>query len=290
MQLPSTSTLSMLAQGESLSCNTTACWDRVYPVSESSMEGRFAIVVAADRSTWLSGQAAYKLKKGDEVMFRQTVDDLLRPYLGPPHGFDGASSITMVAGGGKCVVKYMQALHRIFDDTGEDKTSVTLLYGSSSTDEILLMEELTVMNKRNAGRLKVVFVVGQSRKTGQVKGWHVTASERTGMPSPSDVPIRDIGWLDQTHVHRYSFPPGGFFAARGLPTPDGWAKSELWLCGKPSMVEELIGADPTGEADGEPVLGTAAGVRGAQLEALRPLGEASALANLSFSSSEIYLW
>ena len=53
---------------------------------------------------------------------------------------------------------------------------------------------------------------------------------------------KEVGWIDEDKIQTHAFPPGSFFTKRGIPKPDDWVGSEVWVCGVPAMYKALSGA------------------------------------------------
>jgi cytochrome-b5 reductase len=178
------------------------------PISKETMLGKFELLVkrydGGVMSSWLD-----KLPLGASVDFKHIPFNLKVQYP-----FEGKKSITLVCAGTGITPMY-QALHKLLDTPGDDR-SVTLLYGNKSADDILLKDELDAMAAEHGRRLKVVHVLGAAPDDAAPPGWQDTPTY-----------VAETGWIDRAKIEQYAFPPS--------------SDTLLFVCGLPAMYEALCG-------------------------------------------------
>ncbi|KAJ1844943.1 hypothetical protein LPJ73_005007 [Coemansia sp. RSA 2703] len=127
----------------------------------------------------------------------------------------------MVAGG-TGVAPMVQLIERVLRDP-EDRTTLRLLYGSPSQEDIILRERLDTLAREHPGRLHVEYLVQRGAAGGEEVGVGV------GVPGGSRV---------AKHVQ-------GFDKARDV----------VLVCGPDAMMREVCGVRPLGDAGQGPLGG-----------------------------------
>ena len=152
-------------------------------------------------------QYLHELSIGDRVAFKHIKFNIKAQYP-----FEGAQNITLLAAGTGITPMY-QALLKLMNTPG-DSRKVTLLYGSKSKADILLLPELEVMAKAHTDRLKIVHIVGTSPTDSPPSEWDHVASVQGG-------------WIDEAKIKEYAAPPAN--------------DTLIFVCGLPGMYDALCG-------------------------------------------------
>ncbi|GMI25425.1 hypothetical protein TeGR_g5131, partial [Tetraparma gracilis] len=177
------------------------------PVSTNAKVGAFDLMVKIYPEGNLS-QHLDKMKVGDELSFKHIPFNVKRQYP-----FE-KKNIAMIAGG-TGIAPMIQALHALLGNP-DDETSVTLLYGSQRSDQILASEVLGEWAESHGDRLKVVNVLSAEPEG---TGW-------TGQK----------GFINKELITKHF--PG--------PAED----VEIFVCGPPPMYDALCGARGEEELSG----------------------------------------
>lgn len=176
------------------------------PISETSKLGSFDLLVKRYPNGAVS-QYLHELSIGDRVAFKHIKFNIKAQYP-----FEGAQNITLLAAGTGITPMY-QALLKLMNTPG-DSRKVTLLYGSKSKADILLLPELEVMAKAHTDRLKIVHIVGTSPTDSPPSEWDHVASVQGG-------------WIDEAKIKEYAAPPAN--------------DTLIFVCGLPGMYDALCG-------------------------------------------------
>ncbi|KAJ2378564.1 hypothetical protein IW150_000716 [Coemansia sp. RSA 2607] len=147
--------------------------------------------------------------------------ELRGPLLTWPYRSNKYRQVYMVAGG-TGVAPMVQLIERVLRDP-EDRTTLRLLYGSPSQEDIILRERLDTLAREHPGRLHVEYLVQRGAAGGEEVGVGV------GVPGGSRV---------AKHVQ-------GFDKARDV----------VLVCGPDAMMREVCGVRPLGDAGQGPLGG-----------------------------------
>jgi len=180
--------------------------NRYTPITDSATLGSFELLVRR-YTNGSASQHLFGLSIGDTVSFKH-----IKPNIKAQYPFEGAQNITLLAAGTGITPMY-QALLKLMGTPG-DTRPVTLLYGSKSVADILLLDELEAMAKAHPERLTVVHVVGTAPTDPPPAGWDKVA-QAVG------------GWIDEAKIKQHAAPPA--------------QDSLLFVCGLPPMYAALCG-------------------------------------------------
>lgn len=184
------------------------------PISPNEVTGSFQLIVKRYVGGAVS-QYLHALEVGAEVSFKHIIFNVKRQYP-----FEPARSISLLCAGTGIAPIY-QALLRLMNTPGDER-KVTLLYGNKSPDDILLKDELDAFARQHPDRLKVVHVVGETADAAAPAGWAST-----------DTYTAETGWIDETKIRKYCFPPS--------------YDTAVFVCGLPIMYDLWCG--PRTEAE-----------------------------------------
>lgn len=131
------------------------------PVSTNAMIGKFQLVV----KIYPGGKMSNYLKDlalGESVEFKHIEKNVKIQYpFGKKH-------ITMLVGG-TGITPMIQALHAILGTAG-DSTTVTMLFGNKTQNDILCRDLLESWAKASSGRFKIVHMLSEAKNDDAWKG------------------------------------------------------------------------------------------------------------------------
>ncbi|TPX35760.1 hypothetical protein SmJEL517_g02000 [Synchytrium microbalum] len=145
---------------------------------------------------------------GDKVYIRG-------PLVSMPYESNMADEIGMIAGGTGITPMY-QLIKRILRNPDE-RTRITLLYGSKSEKDILLHNELEILQSAHPDRFKVHYIVDEPLEATEWKG--------------------ERGFVSQAMIQKYMPPPT-------------LQKSLVLVCGPEGMVRHVAGTKRSEESQG----------------------------------------
>jgi cytochrome-b5 reductase len=174
----------------------------------ADLEGEMALVVKTYPNGKM-GNAFASLSPGDTMLFKGPM----KKYEYTPNQFD---RVTLIAGG-TGITPVFQLMDAIISNP-DDKTTVHVLYGSRSSEDILLKPLLDSMAYSYPEKVKVTYVIDRPEQ-----GW-------TGL----------TGYIT----------PEAITAIHGAP---GNPRSKVFVCGPPPMMEAVCG--PKGANYTQGVLG-----------------------------------
>ncbi|MCJ1388312.1 hypothetical protein MMC18_001158 [Xylographa bjoerkii] len=147
------------------------------PVSNNSDLGRLELCIKVYPDGALTGHYMTNLKIGDSVEFRGPTG-MMRYRKGM------CSQIGMVAGGTGITPMY-QVIRAICEDPS-DKTTISLLYGNNTLNDILLRDKLDGFAKTYPEKFRVWYVLGKPPKDWQYGNGYVTKDlAQTRLPAPA---------------------------------------------------------------------------------------------------------
>jgi len=153
------------------------------PVSTNEMIGKFQLVIKKYPGGKMSNYID-NLAIGERLLFKHIEKNVKIQY---PFK---SSHITMLIGG-TGITPAIQALHAILG-TPDDKTTVNLIWGNKTQDDILGKELLETWAAGSGGRLKVTHVLSMAENdaswTGE-KGFITKELIQKNTPGPSDNPL-----------------------------------------------------------------------------------------------------
>ncbi|KAJ8070158.1 hypothetical protein OCU04_000551 [Sclerotinia nivalis] len=148
------------------------------PVSNNSDPGELRLVIKMYPDGLLTGKYLQHLKVGDEIEIRG-------PKGAMRYRKGMVKEIGMIAGGTGITPMY-QLIRAICEDP-TDKTSVTLLYGNNSEEDILLREQLDGFAKKYPENFRVHYVLSNPSKDWQrAQGYVTKEMVEEKFPKPSD--------------------------------------------------------------------------------------------------------
>ena len=168
------------------------------PVSTNDVAGEFELKVKIYPDGNLS-QHMSSMKVGDTLEFKHIVFNVKKQY---PFGVENVSMLV----GGTGITPMIQALHAILGNK-DDKTKVSMLYGSQKSDQILAEEVLSDWQKEYPDRLSVT---------------HVLSNEPTGSSWKGE-----RGFINKDLIEKH------------FPAPD--TDTNIFVCGPPPMYNALCG-------------------------------------------------
>lgn len=168
------------------------------PVSTNDVAGEFELMVKIYPDGNLS-QHMSSMKVGDTLEFKHIVFNVKKQY---PFGVKNVSMLV----GGTGITPMIQALHAILGNK-DDKTKVSMLYGSQKSDQILAEEVLSDWQKEYPDRLSVT---------------HVLSNEPTGSSWKGE-----RGFINKDLIKKH------------FPAPD--TETNIFVCGPPPMYNALCG-------------------------------------------------
>ncbi|KAM0128491.1 hypothetical protein ACHAO1_008955 [Botrytis cinerea] len=148
------------------------------PVSNNSDPGELRLVIKMYPDGLLTGKYLQHLKVGDEIEVRG-------PKGAMRYRKGMVKKIGMIAGGTGITPMY-QLIRAICEDP-TDETSVTLLYGNNSEEDILLREQLDNFAKKYPENLRIHYVLSKPSKDWKLATGYVTKEMvEEYFPEPSD--------------------------------------------------------------------------------------------------------
>ncbi|KAM5375380.1 hypothetical protein ACJZ2D_005941 [Fusarium nematophilum] len=166
------------------------------PVSASDEPGYLELLVKKYPDGKASGHL-HSLNPGDKLLFAAA----LRGFNWKPNSY---SHITLIAGGAGITPIYQLAQGILGNP--DDKTSMTLVFGVNSDEDVLLKDEFEKFSKEFPGRFKAVYTVSKPKEGS---------------------PFRK-GYVNEELLRELVPPP-----ERG--------DTKVFVCGPPAMEEALVG-------------------------------------------------
>ncbi|ODV85730.1 hypothetical protein CANARDRAFT_7105 [[Candida] arabinofermentans NRRL YB-2248] len=147
------------------------------PISDVDQVGTFDVLVKKYEGGKMSSHI-HDLKEGDTLSFKGPIVK----WKWEPNSY---KELTLIAGGTGIAPMY-QLIHGVLKNK-EDKTKLTLLYGSKTPEDILLKETLDELAKTHPDQFKVTYFVDTAGKgvEGVTEGF-ITKDVLSKIPGPSD--------------------------------------------------------------------------------------------------------
>ncbi|KAJ4312081.1 hypothetical protein N0V84_010104 [Fusarium piperis] len=151
------------------------------PVSASDEPGYLELLVKKYPNGRASGHL-HSLNPGDKLLFAAA----LKGYTWKPNSY---SHITLIAGGAGITPIYQLAQGILKNP--DDKTSMTLVFGVNSDEDVLLKQEFERFSKEYPGRFKAIYTVSHPKDGSSFRKGYVTKELlKEVVPSPSQQETR----------------------------------------------------------------------------------------------------
>ena len=188
------------------------------PITTNATIGSFDLLVKNYGTKGLLSRHFHEtLKVGDTMDFKHIPFNVKIQF----DEISKFSTILMIAGG-TGITPMIQALHAILGNNDNDDVSpsnnqtVTLLYGSQTSDDILARELLDQWAKDYSDKLQVIHILSDEKEGG---GGEASRDDSTTWTGP-------VGYIDETMIQKYASPT---------------TETLVMVCGPPPLYDSLSG-------------------------------------------------